>query len=1324
MRVLSNRKKLVASLVAFVVITTLLFSSPKSLAWARTFDFGPRGTSRGHISRAVIDPLMSSVEVQKRVKFGGSFNVEVVSGLDIKLMSPSGMDVSSQIDSNGEIVASEVGHYNLIYSDPVSGSQYRDFSILSYVEDDLILEVENDGASIPSIAPRSPENGEKYWVELPQATVVSYDDFGTRSNILGTEDDLFSNLLDGSKLGNFDDTRNNYVIVDVRRGGMSGQSNNSEVVTLQGEGTREKPFRFPTDDQNITYFIRYSFFSTDTGRAAPLLTKDYKVSLQNRFDNTSTPRLQVSAPSNTGNLNTQVQLPKASGSDVYEGNDIRIVVTVIDPSGSPVKEIDKNDPIQFDKKTGWATGVIGEKAKPVYFDNGQNMSFYPTLTGDYQVTYQAFSSRFSDTTPVVINGVEYTRLNPSQQHRFTVTVIDGLSPVVQRIDDYMIPSQWGATVSLLATDSNGNFIQQPNSSRYQTVQLTDSTLYFPGPKLEGQKEGDPYFEDRMEIVDNVSKLRVTEGDTANSVIRVEATLINPQGTDIWRFNDLFGNPEQQNLGEKVGVTDGGLVFNSQSVFKDGFNFAEYSSFANAQQVDFAGVYTLEYKFIDAAGRTTTRRYSIDVSSNFVDNSPAHASLPVVESFLVADETLEYWIPTPTVSSVNHERPKMEYTLKVNDGDGVDQSGQTTQKFDLKGIERLVWIDDKVYLTEYQSDDLAREFGNIVDLTTGAKNGIATLQFSLKATSLTGNTSLASPDTDSLTVGSIARSVSVVTELFNNKEINDKLDIVSHLNLDATFTQGQQVNLGGAVVASGLTEQDREFIGFEISIHSLERYTGSTSGNGITGPDYVLNEFPELLTNGMSVDSWWSYDSASDTYSLNVGNISFLSTSSGEHTITIRAFTARGINTIDVGYFSVDRTNGGGAIPKSNSSSVGRSASSYERSNQIVPSSMDLFSSVSLPSWSFPSESKNAHTRRRITGGPFELMGNTFTPRVEGTFLYEQRAFNRGVDGSNNQWLGDSFLSTDNADWNNGDTMDDGLHNIQVSDSDENVIFSVSGNRGFVMHLDIASDQNDIYVLPNVVAFNSGRNFNVSQPEITVGGVRVETFRTDDLPSDHPIFTDEDHPMYGQTGWYFVPVENGEYTITYTATQGNVSAEQSYSIWVGRTNSPEFSIDENKSISGRNYSRTITRSFDTNFVFDMIYLEDLIGITPDPNGNVNQEDSRVATQIRDRGLNFRKELIDPNGNVVGESTDRLSQGIGWNLNASGHWTVRYTVTDNVGLVTVISDTIIVLPKSSSGGIPLATISTILIVVAIVLILGAFVYLIRFKKVKVPTTTHKN
>ncbi|MCL1945130.1 MAG: hypothetical protein FWF56_04920 [Firmicutes bacterium] len=1231
-------KKFVSCLIALIVLLAIVLSNPGAFVLAKAASL-PNSEPQHENGGTLFD----NIHIQSSVVLGGDFEVPSVKNLHTLLLAPSGeviIDNQATGDGLDFITAKEIGHYQLSYFNNDNANFFRDFYIRSYLKDELYLEVQNNGADIPEYAPSGAT------ITLPRATIVQYDDYGNRINLLNLNKDTHDNYYD---LTNTNEAGKVKVSV------IGGGSDEDVPVTINdGVAT------FATKaDMNTSYFVTYSFVSLDGDIITPLLSQSFRVRTQIGFerDAQDIPTLTVNSPARESNLNEKITLDVAKVEDKFQQN-ARVEVVVTTPSKKVVQVA------TVDPKTGWAIGEPDPNAPEVLFDNTtKNMFFYPTEKGDYTITYRAYTPSFVSSRPE----------NASLQHRFVVRAIDRLAPTISEIDDFRVPSKWGATVSKRAVNPDGSY-QGSETDPNPTDPLPDTTLYFPGFKQPNYPEN--YQVDSIKIADNVSSFEK---------LKVEVRLDNPQGKAVWRFDNII-DPNGSNQGEEINSTLG--VYEKDSKFYEGFSFSKYNAFLKKSNVIFEGDYSLVYRIIDEAGQVATKTYRISITSDFSDTTVPIVTMPQdIDQHIVANSDLVWEIPNPTVSSQNDVRPEIEYNLIDGDGDiypiQFSQDGDTrTVKDRLVGIRNESGVVD-VYLTEFTKEDqILDTIGNGSMAISLGNDDFSNLRLEVQATNSVGNKST----TDTIgniwnqTVGPVAKDITVVKESYNSSSKLNITDLHLDNNNGAHWVQGEEVNLGGTTLVQNLTEMEKNFVGFEINV----RVPDFDASNG-TDPGVVAGQ---PLSN-VSIDTWYEKN-GDGTYNLQIDNISFVPPVDGMYLLTIRLFDVNGNNSVYTNYIQIDPNSNVGGPGGTGRNVVGGNRGSRSSVNN-VPKDTTVFKSYRLPTWTEIDQDSNpkSHLRRRIVGGSFELMGDLFTPKTEAVYSFD------------NKW----FTEYGATDWNNGQALQGGKFESSASSS-EQPTFSIVGDRDFAQYLEQSTDIEDSYVLPTVVASNDKQNFVVSKPVITDRlGRQVTVTHTDNLTGYTGHYE----------GWSFIPSQDGKYTIVYTAKLGSLSATQTYTIMVGRIEAPYIGLqvgqDKKDSKDSRKTGTVQSRSYDYEFYFDVIRI---IGID-DEYTAPNDTDAKVYT--------FSKVLKAPDGSEVTTITDRWAIGNGVKLNQSGTWTVTYTVTDNAGNDTKIIDTITVSAPSDNNVFSLATISTILIILGIVLIVGAFVYLLLFRRVRV-NPTHDN
>ena len=166
-------------------------------------------------------------------------------------------------------------------------------------------------------------------------------------------------------------------------------------------------------------------------------------------------------------------------------------------------------------------------------------------------------------------------------------------------------------------------------------------------------------------------------------------------------------------------------------------------------------------------------------------------------------------------------------------------------------------------------------------------------------------------------------------------------------------------------------------------------------------------------------------------------------------------------------------------------------------------------------------------------------------------------------------------------------------------------------------------------------------------------------------------------------------QNGTYTVTYTAKiDGKEDKTFSYTFKAGNVTAPEFTVE-----GGKDY----TAKIGSTFKFAKINAID------------SDADGKAYTYTKTLTLNGTT-IASGTGRDYETSSDAIT------LSESGKYTVTYTVTDEAGNKSSVVYSVTVTSESNSGGISLAALSAILIVVGVLLIAGVIVYLFRFRTVK--------
>ncbi len=405
-----------------------------------------------------------------------------------------------------------------------------------------------------------------------------------------------------------------------------------------------------------------------------------------------------------------------------------------------------------------------------------------------------------------------------------------------------------------------------------------------------------------------------------------------------------------------------------------------------------------------------------------------------------------------------------------------------------------------------------------------------------------------------------------------------------------------------------------------------------------------------------------YDLTLDTFftlgeggaDIYVRNITFAPSVAGVNRLIVRIFDVNGVNSV----YSYDVTvaesvvGGGNTVRPSNSS-----VSTIAPSGNLVNVRYKLRNEViNVPS--NEDSTKTYYAARQISGGAFSLMGAEIVAKTQGTYT-----------------VYDAYISEDKL---NVDTF-----KFEDATYSDHYTFQVVNNSAPVIEvqgeLPAYEAKGATVVLPSVFGYSEYGNAEID--------IKV-------THKDKPVTTKYDEAT---NSYSFVGANDGAYTVVYTATYANAKPVTfTHTINVGDVEGPEFEYE-----GGTQGRQTAGATFE----FGTLKLTD--------------------SEESESGITITKKLYDPSKEEVSEATvsgsyrtykDKKNNDTEIKLDKSGDYEVVYTVTDSVGNSTELRYTITVVRAGSSTPTTFTTVSTVLIIVAVVLLAGVIVYVVRFRKVK--------
>ena len=353
---------------------------------------------------------------------------------------------------------------------------------------------------------------------------------------------------------------------------------------------------------------------------------------------------------------------------------------------------------------------------------------------------------------------------------------------------------------------------------------------------------------------------------------------------------------------------------------------------------------------------------------------------------------------------------------------------------------------------------------------------------------------------------------------------------------------------------------------------------------------------------------------------------------------------------------------------------------YDVTSAIKASSSEISSSVKLDKTSIKSGNINSETyfesdelnasysnqdkyivklAYEVKGGKFSVIGDDFTALNTGDYSITKKIVLLNATSANEQYKSaNAEKATALAEYLAGKETTDKL---SVSDT-STVRFELAEEL-----VPYVKDMGSTVKIPAGIAYTEYANATVTakvtkpngnQEDATIGG----TYKVD---------------------------QNGTYTVTYTAKiDGKEDKTFSYTFKAGNVTAPEFTVE-----GGKDY----TAKIGSTFKFAKINAID------------SDADGKTYTYTKTLTLNGTT-IASGTGRDYETSSDAIT------LSESGKYTVTYTVTDEAGNKSSVVYSVTVTSESNSGGISLAALSAILIVVGVLLIAGVIVYLFRFRTVK--------
>ncbi len=424
--------------------------------------------------------------------------------------------------------------------------------------------------------------------------------------------------------------------------------------------------------------------------------------------------------------------------------------------------------------------------------------------------------------------------------------------------------------------------------------------------------------------------------------------------------------------------------------------------------------------------------------------------------------------------------------------------------------------------------------------------------------------------------------------------------------------------------------------------------------------YTGFEVSVVNANGKSInttlETFTVYNETADTATINVKNITFTPGTEGKHYVVVRAFDVNGKNTVTAYPFDVEKSTQGTGTA----------------SAAVVPSNGSVNVKYALHNETMEKIGESGKTYfvvRKITGGVYSLMGSEIIAKTQGGYSV--------TDGYIDSAVVSSYVSFDKSATPYG--ANGGTYSFNITDS-SSIVIEVQG--AMPQH----EEKNATIKLPLIYAYSEN------------GAATVEVTVKDKEGRPVDVKQDEDAASDTYRQYSFVGAKDGAYTVSVTARRAKAEASATYVINVGDVQAPQFTVSGGVT--------TIRMKQGDTFTYADIVL---------------------AEGESEDGVTITKKIEDPSKEEISGATvngsyknyhDKLNNGSDIVLSSSGTYRVYYYAEDSLGngsdspIIVEISVT----ASGSSTPTTFTTLSTVLIIVAVVLLAGVIVYVVRFRKVK--------
>ncbi len=550
----------------------------------------------------------------------------------------------------------------------------------------------------------------------------------------------------------------------------------------------------------------------------------------------------------------------------------------------------------------------------------------------------------------------------------------------------------------------------------------------------------------------------------------------------------------------------------------------------------------------------------------------------------------------------------------------------------------------------------------------------------------GNSYLANEDGDKITISdSISFAYSAKDDVENEAQLKDE--------------DGNDYSVTVYAAKNGWAVED---VKFDIEDEIIDGYIGEFAIEKIEQPEFVGFELSIKDEDGNSLDGVTSnvFYTEGENKALYVKDIRFNPGKSGDYEVNIRLFDAKNNSYVFAKKLTANVDDDKVTIGNRNAAlwdRVGNARRSYmleRRPFTVNGSEADKYIRVF-----------------KIRGGRYSLLGYEFTPIDQGGYEVTE------YYGKQDELIAESdnfaSLLTYNA-----------SYGMSVSDANSARIDTDDVIPSYIKDLTKEPESKNkyqgskgeyFYITPHFIAFSESQSYDVSLKYTDPDGNSANAQKVYEYVGEDANIKEGDEKYYSfkavegeyeyHGSYAFTLDKNGAYNLEATAKIGSDVVTENYTIKVGDIIAPQFTLTD---------TSTAKANVDTLFEYRTFKLEDMQA-DKDPASEITvyyslYEPGSSNSQVSSVSGSIKLDKLTASND--GEYRIKLDND--YKFAKSGDYTVRIVLRDKAGNESTRTYTITVSTTTSSTPTSLTMLSTVLIIVGILLIIGVVVYLIRFRK----------